>query len=627
MKYLDLMFDKIDYLFKRGKNADERCFDFFIRTITFLILALIILCYGSFVHADGNIIGGSVGTGNIVEVTTLSDAIDEYNNSYGSDTYNPLLGSALYYTYPNYTYMSEDFLLNYAFPKSVSGRVYEGSHNAWVNVEADSSSHYMLIVPCNRSYYIEGSGNVSFVTNDTVCSFLVFFVDKSNQYITQRSANGCYIKNFDNTKTFTACPTVAVSYDTVNSVYTYAVVDTSKSGNGIDLGSIVFTNAPVFTIGGGITSSDFTNTDYSSIINTEYGNDMFIQSNPLILDGTFNSDGSQNIIPVEGTENNLSVDKFEIVLSGSKSKIGINQANLIIGVYTSNDFILNNIDKYDMEITCSFGVTGSGIPSFIGSKQYTYPLTTFTNDVFEYSILELSRDIKVNNQSFFDYYMDVLGTHDIVIQNEPLKGYNGAIPTLINKMYEAYIGSYHVESTSNINLVQNAYFTVSIQLKDKSGNSSLEGTKVFNFKDGTESITNAGILQNQNPWEGDPTYTESPFPDSIGNNGSGGSQINNNYQTVNINLDNRFNNMVGSGATDEDYDGVIDNIQRLLGTFKHSLGVINEAGMDSDGNPNSFIALIHSTYNVLPGMEYFELGIAIVVALLVILFIIKALVF
>ena len=348
MKFLDILDSKIDYLFKRGKNADERTFDFFLRTVTFLILALIVLCYGSFVHADGNVYGGTVGTGNITNVITLSDAIDEYNNVYGSETYNPLLGSALYYTYPNYSYMSEDFLLNYAFPTSVSGRVFYGSINAWVNVEADSSSYYMLIVPCNRSYYIEGSGNIAFSTNDTVCSYLVFFVDKTNQYITQRGVNGCYIKNFDTTKTYTACPTVAVAYDTTNGSYTYGIVDTSKTGNGIDLGSIVYTNAPVFTIGSGITSSQFTNTDYSSIINTEYGNDMFIQSNPLILDGTFNNDGSANITPIEGTENNLSVDKFEIALSGSKSKIGINQANLIIGVYTSNDYILNNIDKYDM---------------------------------------------------------------------------------------------------------------------------------------------------------------------------------------------------------------------------------------------------------------------------------------
>ena len=48
------MFDKIDYLFKRGKNADERCYDFFIRTVTFLLITLIVLCYGSFVHADGS---------------------------------------------------------------------------------------------------------------------------------------------------------------------------------------------------------------------------------------------------------------------------------------------------------------------------------------------------------------------------------------------------------------------------------------------------------------------------------------------------------------------------------------------------------------------------------------------
>ena len=133
-------------------------------------------------------------------------------------------------------------------------------------------------------------------------------------------------------------------------------------------------------------------------------------------------------------------------------------------------------------------------------------------------------------------------------------------------------------------------------------------------------------MQNSDPWTGEETPQVDPYVPDVGSS-TGGNQINNNNQTVNINLDNRFSNMIGPGATNEDYDGVIDNIQRLLRTFKQSLGVINEAGIDSDGNPNGFIALIHSTYNVLPGMEYFEMGIAIVVALLVILFIIKALVF
>lgn len=630
MKFLDLLDNKIDYLFKRGKNADERTFDFFLRTVTFLILALIILCYGSFVHADGNVIGGSVGTGNIVEVTTLSNAIEEYTNEYGSEAYNPILGSALYYTYPNHPYMNESFVLNYAFPTSASGRVYYGASWQWVNFDVDSTSYYMLIVPCNRAYYIEGSGTVEFYTNDTVCSYLVFFVDKSTQYIEQRGMNGCYIKNFDSTLGYTQCPSVAVSYNTSTGSYTYAIVDTSKTGNGIDLGSIVYTNAPVFTLGSGINTSQFTNTNYDSIINTEYGSDMFIQSNPLILDGTFNPDGSANVTPTEGTENNLSVDKFEIALSGSDSPIAITQSNLLIGISTQNDFILNNIDKYDVTVTCSFGVTGNGIQSFVGSKQYTYPLATFTNDVYKYSILELSRDIKVSNQSFMDYYFDVLGTHEIKVVNVPLKNYKGLIPTLVNVAYEAIIGHYHMETESNISLVQNAYLTVDIVMTDKNGNSSLHGTKVFNLKDGTSSITEAGILQNQNPWEGEPTYTESPFPSgtgSINGGNSGISQVNNNNQTVNV-----YNKVSPTGITDtpsdEDYDNTIDNLHDVFAEFKNGLNIINDASINSETNkPNGFIGLLSSTYEFIPGMEWFVLGISVIVALCIILFILKVLLF
>ena len=629
MKYLYLLSDKIDYLFRRSKNADERCYDFFIRTLTFLVLALIILCYGSFVHADGNSYGGTVETGNIPYVITLSDALNQYSDTYGSETYNPLSGTALYYTYPNYSYMNENFLLNYAFPSSVSGRVFYGSINSWVNVEADSSSYYMLVVPCNRNYYIEGSGNISFLTNDVVCSYLVFFVDKTNQYIEQRGVNGCYIKNFDTTKTYTACPTVAVCYDTTNGSYTYGVVDSSKSGNGIDLGSIIYTNAPVFTIGSGITSSDFTNTEYSSIINTVYGNDMFIQSNPLILDGSVNNDGSLNSggssDNVESNKNHMSFDNVQIGISSLQNGQNLDYASVIIGC-SVDDWINNNIDYYSVKVTYTIGGKFRTLSPWTFDYYEVMPLKTFTNNVYVKSMHDIFVGMGYYNSNTYQ------GVNDSYIVDSDFS-YNGGFPSLLNKtgnLIVKSIGTYRAnKKDDNVQLIlDDYYFNVDVVLiasdvTEPSGDFS----KKFDFIRGNESIINSDGLQNSDPWTGEETPQVDPYVPDVGSS-TGGNQINNNNQTVNINLDNRFSNIVNGGATDDDYDNTIDNLRELFGTFKQSLAVMGDATLDSESNqPNGFVGLLTESYDYIPGMNWYVLGIVITVALCVLLFIIKALVF
>lgn len=627
MKLINLMSDKIDYLFRRGKNADERTYDFFIRTVTFLILALIILCYGSFVHADSNVVGGSVGTGNIVEVTTLDNAITEYNDTYGSNVYNPLLGSHLYYTYPDRPYMSESFLLSYAFPTSVSGRVYLGAANAWVNVEADSDSYYMLVVPCNRSFYIEGSGNYDFSTSDTKCSFEIFFVDKVNQYIEQRSVNGCYIRNFDTTKTYTACPTVAVSYDTSNNSYTYGVVDSSKSGNGIDLGSIVYTNAPVFSKGSNITSSQFSNTNYDSIINTESGNDYFTQNNPLILNGTFNNDGSSNINTpeVESNKNHMAFDNVQIGISSLQDGQNLDSASVIVGC-SVDDWINNNIDYYSVKVTYTIGGKFRSLSPWTFDYYEVMPLKTFTNNVYIKSMHDIFVGMGYYNSNTYQ------GVNESYIVDSDLS-YNGGFPSLLNKtgnLIVKSIGTYRAnKKDDNVQLILDDYYLnvdvvlIASDVQEPSGNFS----KKFDFIRGNESIINSDGLQNSDPWTGEEIPQVDPYVPDVGNSTGGGYQINNNNQTVNINLDNRFQNIVSGGANSDDYDDTIDNIKSLFGTFKESLAVMGDSTLDQNNQPNGFVGLLQSSYSFIPGMPYYILGIVIIVALCVLLFIIKALVF
>lgn len=597
MKFLDILDNKIDYLFKRGKNADERTFDFFLRTVTFLILALIILCYGSFVHAEGNTL---ISFYNIDISKLVSPPVIKWNhadvnkfmnikmNTEGLEYRNLPSGGG---TIEDILYISgmPDLNTNYVLIEQTSGQWEE----IWFIPKSYIDSGQMVLVADGEDTRIYSSVDYTFTL------FSVNYVDTS-----------------DTTK------------------YREYNIRSVSAGNSICPGQFepawtyhaTWSNAPYY-----LTSSNYSYSDIETWVNNgmieDYPN-IYNSNYYTFMDGLLEQPWDNS--NVETTANNLSLDKFEIVLSGSKSPIGINQANVLIGVSTENNFILNNIDKYDLKVTYSFGVTGNGIQSFVGSKQFTYPLATFTNDVFQYSILELSRDIKVNNQSFMDYYFDVLGSHEIVIQNNPIKNYNGAIPTLINKLYEVYIGQYSVQSVSNISLVQDAYFTVDIVLMDKDGNTSLHGTKVFNLKDGTSSVTQAGILQNQNPWEGDPTYSESPFPNSVGSS-SNGSVIQNNNQSNNqtVNIYNGVNpNDITDSPSDDDYNNTIDNMKDIFDEFRNGLGVINEASVNSEtGQPNGFLGLLQSTYSFIPGMEYFIMGISVIVALCIILFILKVLLF
>ena len=71
---LDKISDKIDYMFRRSKNADERCFDFFLRSITFFIILLVVLFYGTFAHADESYI--TIGDAGLITDVFTSEGLN-----------------------------------------------------------------------------------------------------------------------------------------------------------------------------------------------------------------------------------------------------------------------------------------------------------------------------------------------------------------------------------------------------------------------------------------------------------------------------------------------------------------------------------------------------------------------
>ena len=169
MKYLDLISDKIDYLFRRGKNAEDRCYDFFIRTVTFLLITLIVLCYGSFVHADASL-AAAYG----VDISKLNNSewwsFNDTDSQYFADIY---YGEGV-----------------------VNGNLIPEVSNAWMNnvpyfSDFDSANKYIIADGCN----IVGNSWVVITTIDKSLideGHVIFLANNGYQYI----SDGTYSINY-----------------------------------------------------------------------------------------------------------------------------------------------------------------------------------------------------------------------------------------------------------------------------------------------------------------------------------------------------------------------------------------------------------------------------------------------
>lgn len=591
MKFINLLSDKIDYLFRRGKNGDERTFDFFIRTVTFLILALIILCYGSFVHADSSF-PISVG----VDISKLSgswlfntvDANNFCNEYYGENVVNPSY-------IPNY---SHQWIENLPFDSS-----YDISSNYIIVFDCNSTNNSWVVV-CTIPKNLISDGHVIFYCGDS-CSWI---------------SDGNY----------------SMSFYVVNQSYTIYETGTYNITSGLgswNMGSdyynkkTVFANFPLYC-------GDFSVNGYNTLVSNNFQDDVnnlynmnyYTFPDLDLCSSAYISNGIGEVIPesVESNKNHMAFDNVQIGISSLKDGQNLDASSVIVGC-SVDDWINNNIDFYSVKVTYTIGGKFRTLSPWTFDYNEVMPLKTFTNNVYVKSMHDIFVGMGYYNSNTYQ------GVNESYIINSDMS-YNGGFPSLLNKTGNSIvksIGTYRAnKKDDNVQLILDDYYLnvdvvlIASDVQEPSGNFS----KKFDFIRGNESILNSDGLQNSDPWNGEEKPQVDPYVPDVGS-GNGMNQINNNNQTVNINLDNRFQNIVSGGANSDDYDDTIDNIKSLFGTFKESLAVMGDSTLDQNNNPNGFVGLLQSSYNFIPGMPYYILGIVVIVALCVLLFIIKALVF
>ena len=323
MKYLDLLFDKIDYLFRKGKNADERCYDFFIRSVTFLILALIILCYGSFVHADSSFyitygVDTSKLTNSSIWLFNYNDALRFTNDYYGENSVNAQV-------VPNY---SHDWVLNIPYDDRL-----------------DSSNNYILLFDCN-------SGNTSWAVAFCIPKSIInsgnaiFEIGDSLTYI----SDGSYTINY-------------YTYNSQGQIYDSGTYTMLQGLNSWDMNGpyytkrTVFANFPLYY--GDFTVSGFETlkqNNFQDDVNNLYNMNYYSFPDLNLCSSAYISNGIGVVTPVEveSNKNHMSFDNVQIGLSSLQNGQNLDSASVIIGC-SVDDWINNNIDYYSVKVTYTIG--------------------------------------------------------------------------------------------------------------------------------------------------------------------------------------------------------------------------------------------------------------------------------
>ena len=594
MKYIDILSDKIDYLFRRGKNADDRTYDFFIRTVTFLILALIILCYGSFVHADGNTIISYYN----IDISLLTNPSEiKWNHA----DVNKFMNIKMETTGVEYRNLPSG-------GSPVQSILY-------VSGMPDLNSNYVLIEQTSGDWE-----EIWFIPKS--------YIDSGQMVLVADGEDTRIYSSVDYTFTL-----YSVNYTEVADIEKYREynIRSVSAGNSIRPGQFepawsyhaAWSNAPYY-----LTSSLPSYSDVETFVNNGMVDDypIFYNSNYYtFMDGLLEQPwGSGSIDNIESNKNHMYFNDVQIGISSVNNGSTLDSSSVIIGC-SVDDWINNNIDDYSVKVTYTLNGKFEDLSAWNFDYFEVMPLKTFTNNVYVKSMHDIFVGMGYYNSNTYQAVNDYYNIWSTMT-------YNGGFPTLLNKSGQVIsksIGNFKANSKNdNVpNILQEYSLNVDVQLIAQGVQEPSDSfIKKFDFMRGTESIVNSDGLRNNDPWTGEENPQVDPYVPDVGS-ANGMNQINNNNQTVNINLDNRFQNIVSGGATNDDYDDTIDNIKSLFGTFKESLAVMGDSTLDQDNQPNGFVGLLQSSYSFIPGMPYYILGIVIIVALCVLLFIIKALVF
>lgn len=608
----------LDRVLLHSKNADERLFDMVLRFITFVILIIIIWIYADLVHAKADVnIDYSGFDAEFIPfdtLTTLSaedgflfmDKIYEGLEAKGVDMSNGISQGTFQSSYQSlvnrYSYITDEFLNNLPIPNNVSAQNIDAGNayrHSIENVNIDDNGYYIYLSEVSSTRF----------------SYYIIFTYPDYQWMYgYNTAVYNYAENYDYSNFYANKYGVSITYDVNNNSWTASLFG---SGYGASEDNCpIFSNDIVWYAYGGrnaVIASDF-NEIYSPVT-SQVLNLNYVNYNNLIGSNT----------PQESNLNHLYLTDAQVGLSAPNNKTELINSSVVIGV-GADDWVVNHPDNFYLQITYEFEIHGTidGVTMATTVQPYTQtmPIRTFFNDVYTYGIPQLNRDCNLNYDGLSAYGIRVVSSDN----------YNGIFPMArragedIGKLISDAWQYIYEPPYPQLHEIRFTQFDLSVRLllvdtSHQGGNVSGDFVKVFDFLTGTESIKSAKILQNQNPWEGEPSTDPSPYVPSDGTgSGSavGGASARATVGNITVTTGNGYQDTELHQLTDQD---IVHNHQKIITVIEDLKYCFHQFAQEN--NHNSFIQMIYDDYNYIPGIEYITTSIIIICGVCILIFIIK----
>lgn len=584
MKKSDTPF--LDRVILHNKNADERLFDMILRIITFIVLIIIVWIYADLTHAKADNL-------------TLAQYYNIDFSKLNISNENSLLWRSDEYIYCLQNYTDITYNSNYHPPFQATGQ----ATNVQLNDSFIMNDYYAL-------YCITSSGlngwYAYFIPKD--------LVDEGHVIWTR---NGFYADNDFNFYAGsvwgnTVYPPTSFTFDS-SSVHNLSVDQYSSS----DL--CYFSNMPIWSgtrldsnvIGGAI--------DYNSIIEDAI-NSSFVQSNALfncnyflyddILRNPWDIDDN-----VESNLNHLYLNDIQVGLSCNRINQRLESSNVIIGVDV-DDWISNHMKSYNLKVDYDlyFDAQFNGVNSPLNGHYTTTSfnnLALFNNDAYSYGVSEIA------NESNFP--LSSLNSQDIKVFSNS-QPYYGLFPTILNYVQKEISNEWTVWTPSTDHNIVFNDFTLTVTCTLYSGlDYGGSYVKEFDFLTGAESVKRADILNNNNPWLGDPSpqlpanVPESGLINNNGGYGGGSTSVNVNVsgQKIPMNVQNQ-----------QEINNTLTNYTNAFETFSNSIRSLADTE-----SQNNFYAVLSNTVPMIPGVNIFLQYVALTCGVMLILLVLKVLLF
>lgn len=630
-EFVNLIDDKVDYLFRRGKNADERCYDYFIRTVTFFVVVLIVLCYASFVHADSDISSEYTTIGEVFDYveffdsTQLNQYLSESNLTTSNISGYGILAGASYYR------PSIDWIKSVKIPTSITLNDTTYTPEDYIivirrgNVYIDEQLIGVDIAVGNNIFIPNGSPNTIAQYNNTGSEVMAVVTGQFHSYSDTPYGEGY---SFSQINTLT---------DVSTNTYNYNYFQTNMSGQyyyfiGSSMG---------YTIDG-LNQNEINDFWYSYGLYPDRRielNYQYALANPE----------EPEVPEVESNSNHMYLKYINASFYGSNN---LADSNFVVSAKW-DDWIEQHINDYECDIY--FEIYYDGEPwkrevdgELVGEAIYgdyldTVPLGVLSGGYIT-EFRTIANKVDINNQSLYAMIDNlqksnmIIGTPNPVMNVE--QALNGGSSEFSIKLNEINIGAlysffHRLDDLTNqhagetVVYVGAFHFDVTINIHDKNNRDIESGnfSRRWDFVNGTSS-TIYDIYNNGNPWEGSTSEGT-----AISGQG-GGSSINNsniayggqggnsssigNSNTVNV-YGNGYQDTELHQLTKEDIEenhiNIIRTIESLRDVFERFAEVKNEK--------QSFLQMIFTEFYEIPGVAYMVLSLIVVFSVMVIIFIIK----